>query len=753
RGVFPRPSLQNSGFAPRVEFFADSRTNSIIVQAGPNDMKEIMRIVADIDVLESTVKLLLKQFQLKKTIAADLATVLNTAIQPGITGTPDRKMASIQTFIETEKGKHMIESGIMSDVKVTANPQTNTLIVTAPENAMPLMEALIQMLDVPSPVAEVKMFQILYGDADSLVSTLRALLPTQIEGTTGPQLPGSSSDETTIPIRFAVEKRTNTILAVGSEGDLKVVEGLLYSIDREDPQQRKETVYMLRSMLAKDAAVAINEYLTSKRRIRQESPGVISAFQQIEQEVIIIPENINNALIISATPKCYDEIMELIKEIDQAPPQVLIQVLIAEVSLGNQKEFGAEFGIQDSLLFNRSTFNNIAQATRKITQTAADGTMTVIEEPFILNGTANPGWLFNENPSSSLNNGYNSNSARTAGNVGSQLLTNFATGRVGAETGFGGMVFSANSDAVSIMIRALHETNKLEVLSSPRIMAMNNQQALIHVGQTVSLPTGTSNTTYGESVNVSPEDVGLMLMIMPTISPEGNIVMQVTATKSKISADPGTVIGFASGQPVRSPIIDKINAQTMISAANNETVVLGGLISKETQNLHRKVPLLGDIPIVGKLFSYKYDKCKRSELLVILTPRIIRDKNDVEEVKQIEAARMNWCLRDVAELHGDIGAYNTISEQPYTGNAMIIMPESIGTDSLVPLNEFQQKYNKEQGPVFEVHGPYLQPMEKQGTGTPSAPKLAPAQNTQDEKKPKIPVPTLPAENPQGGKEK
>jgi type II secretion system protein D len=756
RGAFPRPPVQNSGFAPRVEFFADSRTNSIIVQAAPNDLKEVQRIIAEIDVPNTAPKLLVQQFKLKHTLAADLSQVLNSAIRPGISGTPDKKLPSLQLLIEDEKGKRMLESGIMSDVSVSGNPHTNSLIVSAPEKAMPLIEQLIHLLDVPASEAEIKVFQILYGEANSLVQTLRSLIPTQIEGATGPQLPGSKSDETIIPIRFAVDTRTNSILAAGSEGDLKIVEALLYSMDREDQQKRKETVYMLRSMLAKDVAVAVNEYIESKRKIRAASPGVISAYQQIESEVIVIPENVNNALLISATPKYYDEIMELIKQMDQAPPQVLIQVLIGEVTLGNQNEFGAEFGIQDSLLFDRNTFNTITQATRKITQTNG-GVTTVIEEPYILNGTATPGWLFNENPSSSLTNGYNSTAAQSAGNVGSQLLTNFATGRVGAETGFGGMVFSANSDAVSIMIRALQETNKLEVLSRPQIMAMNNQQALVHVGQKYPRVKGTTTNSYQSETKIEDEDVGLMLMVMPTISPEGNIVMQVTAQKSKISAD-STVVGFSNNQPVRSPAIDVINAQTMISASDKETVVLGGLISKETQHLHRKVPLLGDIPILGKLFSYEYNKCRRSELLVILTPRIVRDKNDFEEVKQVEAARMNWCLRGVAELHGDIGTYSTVSEEPYIGNATVIMPEIVETDSLVPLEEFQRKYNKDKGPVFEVQGPYLQPVDKQtvkqGTEYP-APKLAPTQiqdNKTDNKneknsgqiaKPKMPIPSLP----------
>jgi len=237
-------------------------------------------------------------------------------------------------------------------------------------------------------------------------------------------------------------------------------------------------------MLAADVSSAVNEYLIQKRALQRAAPGMVSPFEMIESEVIVVPESISNTLIISATPRYFDEILKLVEDLDRASPQVVIQVLIGEVALSNTDEFGAEFGIQDALLFNRSTFESITTGTRKISRTE-NGITTVIEEPVIVNGSAKPGWLFNETPANSLGDGYNTNSAQYTNSVGSQLLTNFATGRVGAETGFGGLVFSANSDAVSIMLRALQETNRLEILSRPEVTAMNNQRAIIHIGQLV----------------------------------------------------------------------------------------------------------------------------------------------------------------------------------------------------------------------------------------------------------------------------
>jgi type II secretion system protein D len=684
RGTYPAVSVQNSAFAQRVQMFADSRTNAVIVQAGPNDMKDIERIIREIDVPGAGPKLQVKPFRLKHTLAPDLALVLNNAIASGTAGTTDKKLPALELLIQDEKGKRLIESGIMADVRISLDARNNTIIVTAPDHCMAFMEELIIMLDSPSATAEVKVFQILYGEANAMVNTLRSLIPTQLEGQTGPQLPGAADEDNLVPIRFAVDTRTNCILAAGASNDLKIIEALLLSLDREDQQTRKQYVYELKSMTAEAVATAINEYIRSKREIQQQAPGVISPYQQIESEVIVIPEHISNSLIVSATPRYYDEILDLIKEIDKSPPQVVIQVLIGEVTLGDTNELGAELGIQDSLLFNRSTFDKITQGTRTITRTE-NGVQTTIEEPVITSGSVTPGWLFNENPSTSLSNGVNSDALNTVGNVGSQLLTNFATGRVGAETGFGGLVFSANSDAISIMLRALRETNRIEILSHPQITAMNNQQAVIRIGQVVPRYKGTTMNANTSSAIISDEPVGLMLMVKPNISPEGNVVMLVAVEKSKLSNVDAVTVGVESGREIRSAAIDKIFTMTMISAADNETVVLGGLISKENQELQRKVPLLSDIPVLGRLFRYDYNKCRRTELLVILTPRIIRDKKDMEHIKQIETARLNWCLGNVSEIYGDIGTYNTVDKQPYTGDTIIEFPEPVMMENLTPI--------------------------------------------------------------------
>jgi type II secretion system protein D len=471
------------------------------------------------------------------------------------------------------------------------------------------------------------------------------MFPTNEDGTPGPQLPGAANEETLISMRFAVEARTNCIVAAGSPGDLKTIEALLFTLDREDQQTRKQNVYFLKNMKADPVAATLNEYIRSKREIRLAAAGVISNYQGLESEVIVIADTASNSLIIDATPKYYDEIIDLIREIDKSPPQVVINVLIAEITLSDTDEWGAELGLQDPLLFARG------------------------------------GSLFFNNPTTPLGG-----DGVRAGLVGSQFLTNFGTGNVGSDTGFGGVTFRASSQYVDFMLRTLREKKRVEILSNPQIMTMNNQQAVVSTGQKVPRYNGVSYS-YGSAVPIVEDvDVSLMLTVRPTISPEGTIVMGVSVQKEKVGSEAdGILITKDGNSEIRSPKIDNVNVATMISAANNETVILGGLITRDDNKICRKVPLLGDVPYLGKMFRYEFTQTVRKELLVILTPRIVQSPSDMEQIKQMEFARRSWCMKNVVQVYGDLGAYNVVSEQPYTGNAPVITPEPVKKKDLIPL--------------------------------------------------------------------
>ncbi|MCL2349234.1 MAG: hypothetical protein FWC50_13375 [Planctomycetaceae bacterium] len=666
----PSPTL---GFPRRVRIMSDPRSNSLIVQAAPNDYRDIERIVTELDVWKGGPKLQVKTYRMKSVLATDLATSLNTALALSLTPNATTGRTPILEIItDTPQGKKAIESGFLTETKFTANAPNNTLIVTAPSNSMALIDELITMLDVPSGTAVVKVIPIEYSDAQTIKTVLETLIPTQGAGSGSVQLPGTEGDENFIPTKITNDPRSNSLIVAGAEQAVAFIQTLIKRLDQKDALQWEVQVYTLKNSSANDVSRAVKSYIAGRSALQTQG---LSAYQRLENAAVVVPDPISNKLLITATPEYMQEILKMIKELDKEPPQVVIQVLIGEVTLSNTDEFGIELGLQDPVLFSRSVLSTTSPSD---------------------NSTSAPGFLFNEQSNNaSIGNGASTNALTSAGTIGAQALSSFATGRINSDTGFGGLILSASSDALSIMIRAMQEHSRLEVLSRPQITAQDNQLAVIFVGQTVARPAGSNTSTFGVSNDTKDQDVGLFLGVIPRISQSENgdgkdkVVMLISASKSGIGSSSDGVPTVVNGTVVRTPNINKIRTETIVSATDGETVLLGGLISRDKQTLCRRVPYLSNVPVLGSLFRYDYERIKRSELIFIMRPRIVRRTEDMDEIKRLEAARMSWCLADVTRLNGDIGVYNTTSRNAVIGNAPVMHPDYMPPEQLQQLPQPQ----------------------------------------------------------------
>ena len=574
---------------------------------------------------------------------------------------------------------------------IVADPRTNSLIVSASPRDIAEVAALIARIDTPGASAELKVFTIANGDAQALADTLRTLFSVPAQsggGNNNSEGGGGLGQGGPVRMQFSVDPRTNSIIAVGSREDLVVVESILLRLDQGDLRERKTTVYRLNNAQAQMVAVALNQWLQTERQAEAQPELALSPFEQIEREVIVVPEGATNSLIISATPRFFDEVVRVVKELDERPPMVLIQVMIAQVQLNDTDQFGVELGLQDSVLFDRSLLTDVVN--QSVTNTSPNGVQTTTQN--IISTTGTPGFNFNNGQAlgNNVSGSLNPNSLSTAGRVGAQGLSNFAVNRIDPALGFGGFVLSASSDAVSVLLRALQEKRRLEVLSRPQLMALDGQQGTVQVGQEVPTVQGVNQTAFGQTNTIVYRNVGLILNLIPRISPDGLVVMQISAEKSQLSPEQGVPIGFSTnGQVLNAPIIDTTRALTTISALSGQTVILGGLIETSKSDIHRQVPIIGDIPLIGNLFRYDSVSESRREVLIILTPQIIFNKTDSDLVKQIESSRMSWILSDVINIHGEAGLRSRCDEW-YDGEMESIYPNHVPEEGLLPLSKAQQ---------------------------------------------------------------
>ncbi|MGI6400928.1 MAG: secretin N-terminal domain-containing protein [Thermoguttaceae bacterium] len=630
------------GFAPRIRVFADVRTNSLVIQASPNDWNEIQKLLLELDVNKAETKLMTRIFPLKNSLAEDIRTTIMSAILPAKQGTLDSTAAKfpiLQLLSVDETGRRLVESGVMMDVDVSADVYHNQLIVSAPEDCMEFMERLIELLDVAPNKAQIRFFQIRHGDASQIIQTLQSLLATTDNNLSAPTLPQVEGSETFVPVRFALDTRTNVIIAAAAPKELAIVDALIVALDIRDTSERQEEVVQLRNIQALVVAEAIDSYLTQKQTLETASE-VLSNYQLFDSQVIVIPESISNSIIVSASPEQMPKILQMIRKFDQDPAQVQIKVLIAEVTLTDQEQFGIESGLQNSTSFDRSTITTTSSGS----STGSPG--------FDIIGSNGPG----KNMATDVD----------VTDIAGQVLNNFGMGATDSTLGYGGFVLSASSRSVAATLRALREKNRLQVLSCPQVTAMDNQQAFILVGQRVPRINGTTTTNYGVQMNTTDTPVGLILLVTPRVTKDGKVVMEIGAEKSSLGNDADAIpIYSQDGAVIKSRSIDTIQTMTAISAHDGETVMLGGLLTSEKKKISRGVPYVSDIPILGWFFRYDQEAFQRKELLIVMTPRIMRNPADFAEVMQREMGRTHVNLDEAMSLNGNMGLYDPCTDQGY----------------------------------------------------------------------------------------
>ena len=261
-----------------------------------------------------------------------------------------------------------------------------------------------------------------------------------------------------------------------------------------------------------------------------------------------------------------------------------------------------------------------------------------------------PGFNFN-------NQALGNNLSPGSSGVGTQGLSNFSLGRVNGDLGFGGLVLSASSSSISMLIRALASRRKVQILSRPQIRTVDNQLAMIQMGQQVPVVAGATTNALGGITPVlgTPQQVGIILQVTPRITPEGVIVMETIANKSAIAgAGVPIITDPTTGAVVESPIFDLTEARATVAVQDGQTIVLGGMITSSDDAFERKVPILGDIPLLKHAFRYDAVSSRRTELLIFMTPRIIRDSCENELIKEVESERLHFSVEEAEALHGPL---------------------------------------------------------------------------------------------------
>ena len=305
-------------------------------------------------------------------------------------------------------------------------------------------------------------------------------------------------------------------------------------------------------------------------------------------------------LIAIGDKNALENLSQVVASLDRPKPQVLIKVVFLEVQHNNSSDIGIEGGWSKGM--GNSMTGGVANA-------------------FGLSGIANA-------PSNNVLNTFG------------LPISAFMPMPPGAG------LYQILGNDFQATLRAIAQAGKAQLLSRPSILARDRQPAQIVIGQSVPLITGVNFTTFGNQINtVTYTEVGIILKVTPFITPDGMVEMMVSPQTS--SLDPTLSIPISTG--VSAPVIDIRSADTVVSTPDAQTVVIGGLMSTDKASSENKIPFLGDIPVLGNLFKRSTKSATKSELLIFLTPHIVRTPTQLAAMSEKEKSQSQLMPKSFSE--------------------------------------------------------------------------------------------------------
>lgn len=475
---------------------------------------------------------------------------------------------------------------------VAAMPQANAVVVTDYADNIRRIEAIIDSIESAS-AADSMVLPVKYASAIEMASQLNKLLQ---EGSTGAANAADGGRVTIVP-----DARSNVLLVrADSSGRLAKVKNLLTLLDQ--PSQagaNVRVVYLrnaeatrvaqtLRSLLSADAPAASNSAPASSQAANASGTAKATDSNSGALGSTIQADVANNALIMNVPDAMYQNLRNVIDMLDRRRAQVFVEALVVEVSAERAQEVGMQW--------------------QSLSGLGNGGTSVIGGTNFP--ATGNPGIL----------------NVATGGTAGISALAGSSGLTVGISKGTVNILGTQILN-LGLLARALEKEAEGNVLSTPNLMTMDNEEAKIVIGQNVPFLTGSySNTGNGGSNNSSVsspfqtyerKDVGLTLKLTPQIS-EGGLV------KMKILQEVSSVEETSRNNPA-GLTTNKRAIETTVTVDDGSIVAIGGLIQESVSDGENKVPLLGDVPVLGWLFKYQQKQRKKTNLMVFLKPTILRD--------------------------------------------------------------------------------------------------------------------------------
>lgn len=558
---------QNYSLSPSVDGIVTARTNVAIPK------KDVLPVLENLLALNGAS--LVKSGGIWHVLPFD-----ETRKLPNVVVSPNKKVMSSGHgvhFIRLEYAPVSSVIGIIADQanpgrQVTADPARNLIIFVGPAQEAKAIEQMVAVLDI----------DLLSNKSFALIPLNVATVSDVIENL------NDAFDTANIKsIQFVGIERLSAIMAISRNAKhLKKAEQWIRRFDRADARgSRQVFVYYVKNGRAAELAQIMSGLFedTPKQaggsvvapglepvKIEQDASNTAEVtpvaitrsgrLQSTYRAPTIVADERNNALVIKGTPEDYRDIEAILSRLDIVPLQVLIEVIVAEVSLDGQLEFGVEWYLKT-------------------------GSFT-------------------------------------------EIFSTLASGAV--ENSFPGFGFSFETSDARVVLNALDSVTDVDVISSPKLMVLDNQSARLQVGDQVPVATRSAvstDTTDAPIVNtVELVDTGVILEVTPTVNTGGMVSLRVAQEVSEATT--------TLTSDIDSPTIQTRKIESTLAVQSGETVALAGMMRERQESGDAGVPGLKKVPIIGGLFRSRKNTSVRTELIVLITPHVVRDPNEMRQLTQ-----------------------------------------------------------------------------------------------------------------------
>jgi len=452
--------------------------------------------------------------------------------------------------------------------KVVALPNTNAIAITGPSSNIHYIATIIQDIDRPGARREISIVPLNHSAAGDVAAQIDDILKDTGKSKQNAGAGGGLLGRLS-ETKILPEPRTNSLIVVANREDTKAVKDIAEKLDMERPVEAGNIHVVYLQNATADKLVA--PLLGTLEAVKQASTAGKEGGAPT-QPLRISADTDTNSLIIAASPQDYEIIADIIGKLDIVREQVLIEMCIMEASEDIVKELGIEWA-------------SVGEPTNHV-------------------------------------RGFGYSNFGLRGKAAAGTLEGLALGAFKAGSD-GGIRFAA-------VLNALENKSGVNLLSKPHVLTSNNQQARILVGENIpfvkqSRVTESDVSTPTAIKTYDFKDVGIELAITPHVSHGGMVRLEIESKFTKL-------IEGATGLSAETPTTAKREAQTVVSIPSGATVVIGGLMRDDNVDVLHKVPMLGDIPLLGQLFRWKKNTVQKTNLLFFITPTVLTQREDLERM-------------------------------------------------------------------------------------------------------------------------